>query len=83
MVRLVQVRWRIERDFQELKDEIGVDHCEGRGWRGFHLHGVLCIAAYAFFAGQRARLAPDCLSPSSKAAPLSEAFQPRGAASAP
>jgi SRSO17 transposase len=50
LVRLAKIRWRIERDYQELKDEIGLDHYEGRNWRGFHHHGALCIAAYAFLA---------------------------------
>ena len=45
LVHLAKVRWRIERDYQELKDEIGIDHYEGRGWLGFHHHGALCIAA--------------------------------------
>ncbi|HEU5321833.1 MAG TPA: IS701 family transposase, partial [Methylomirabilota bacterium] len=58
LVHLVKSRWRIERDYQELKDELGLDHYEGRGWRGFHHHGVLCIAAYAFLAAERARLSP-------------------------
>jgi SRSO17 transposase len=83
LVRLVQVRWRIERDFQELKDEIGLDHYEGRGWRGFHHHGVLCIAAYAFLAAERARLSPPLPVSFLQPAPLPAAFQPRGAPSAP
>jgi SRSO17 transposase len=83
LVRLVQVRWRIERDFQELKDEIGLDHFEGRGWRGFHHHGVLSIAAYAFLAAERARLSPPLPLSFLQAAALPAAFQPRGAASAP
>ena len=83
LVPMVQVRWRIERDFQELKDEIGLDHYEGRGWRGFHHHGVLCIAAYAFLAAERARLSPPLPVAFLQAAPLPEAFQPRGAAAAP
>ena len=58
LVRLAHLRWRIERDYQELKDEFGLDHFEGRGWRGFHHHGSLCIAAYAFLAAERARLSP-------------------------
>jgi len=58
LIRLAKVRWRIERDFQEMKDELGLDHCEGRGWRGFHHHGALCIAAYAFLIAERARLSP-------------------------
>jgi len=53
LVRLAKLRWRIERDYQELKDELGLDHYEGRGWRGFHHHGVLCIAAYAFLVAER------------------------------
>jgi SRSO17 transposase len=65
LVRLVKIRWRIERDYQELKDELGLDHYEGRGWEGFHHHGVLCIAAYAFLAAERARLPPQHLLPSS------------------
>jgi hypothetical protein len=64
LVRLAKIRWRIERDFQELKDEIGLDHYEGRGWRGFHHHRALCIAAYAFLAAERARLSPRHLLPS-------------------
>jgi hypothetical protein len=68
LVRLAHLRWRIERDYQELKDEFGLDHFEGRGWRGFHHHGSLCIAAYAFLAAERARLSPLSLCPSS--APL-------------
>ena len=58
LVRLAKLRWRIERDYQELKDEFGLDHFEGRGWRGFHHHGALCTAAYAFLAAERARFSP-------------------------
>ena len=48
LVATVKQRWRIERDYQELKQEIGLDHYEGRGWRGFHHHATLSIAAYGF-----------------------------------
>ena len=41
------MRWRVERDYEDLKQEIGLGHYEGRGWRGFHHHGTLAIAAYA------------------------------------
>jgi SRSO17 transposase len=58
LIRLAKLRWRIERDYEELKQEVGLDHFEGRGWRGFHHHGALCIAAYAFLAAERARLSP-------------------------
>jgi SRSO17 transposase len=83
LVRLVKIRWRIERDYQEMKDEIGLDHYEGRSWRGFHHHGVLCIAAYAFLAAERARLSPPAPLAFLHAAPLPKDFRPRGAAGAP
>jgi SRSO17 transposase len=53
LARLVKLRWRVERDYQELKGEIGLDHYEGRTWRGFHHHATLCAAAHAFLALQR------------------------------
>ncbi len=65
LVRLATIRWRIQRDYEELKSEFGLDHFEGRGWRGFHHHGTLCVAAYAFVAAERARLSPLSLCPSS------------------
>jgi len=52
------MRWRIERDYQELKQEFGLAQYEGRGWRGFHHHATLCIAAYAFLLTDR--LSQDC-----------------------
>lgn len=58
LVAKAKLRWRVERDYQELKDEIGLDHYEGRGWRGFHHHASLCIATYAFILAERARLSP-------------------------
>jgi SRSO17 transposase len=80
LVRLVKIRWRIERDYQELKDELGLDHYEGRGWMGFHHHGVLCIAGYAFLAAERARLSPPAPLTFLRAAPVPKGFRPRGAA---
>ncbi|HKT28081.1 MAG TPA: IS701 family transposase, partial [Dyella sp.] len=41
------------RDYQDLKQEFGLDHYEGRGWRGFHHHASLSIAAYAFLLSER------------------------------
>ena len=52
LVNLAKLRWRIERDYQELKQEFGLGHFEGRGWRGFHHHAALCIAAYGFIISQ-------------------------------
>jgi len=82
LVRLGMMRWRIERDYQELKDEFGLDHYEGRGWRGFHHHGILCIAAYAFLAAERARLSPPEPLSFLRHARLPKGFHPRGAPSA-
>jgi SRSO17 transposase len=53
LVAAVKIRWRIERDYQELKQEFGLDEFEGRNWRGFHHHATLCIAAYGFLIGER------------------------------
>jgi SRSO17 transposase len=78
LIRIAKIRWRIERDYQELKDEIGLDHFEGRGWRGFHHHGALCIAAYAFLAAERARLSPPEPLSFLRAAPIPRGFKPRG-----
>jgi SRSO17 transposase len=78
LVRLAKLRWRVERDFQELKDELGLDHYEGRGWRGFHHHGALCIAAYDFLAAERARLSPPAPVAFLRPARLPKGFRPRG-----
>jgi SRSO17 transposase len=79
LVQLAKLRWRIERDYQELKDELGLDHFEGRGWRGFHHHGALCIAAYAFLAAERARLSPPAPLAFLRPARVPKGFTPRGA----
>ena len=57
-VRLAKQRWIIERDYEELKQELGLGHFEGRGWRGFHHHATLCIAAYGFLVAERSRFSP-------------------------
>jgi SRSO17 transposase len=63
LVHAAKARWRIERDYQELKQEVGLGHYEGRSWRGFHHHASLCIAAYGF------RVAERCLFPLKPASP--------------
>jgi SRSO17 transposase len=59
LVDLAKLRWRIERDYQELKQEVGLGHYEGRGWRGFHHHATLCIAAYGFLISERETIPPS------------------------
>jgi Transposase DDE domain len=59
LVDRAKLRWRIERDYQELKQEVGLAHYEGRGWRGLHHHVTLCIAAYGFLIAERASFSPS------------------------
>ena len=59
LVRLAKLRWRVERDYQEMKQEVGLDHFEGRSWRGFHHHATLCAVAHGFLAIRRALFPPD------------------------
>jgi hypothetical protein len=84
LVDLAKLRWRIERDYQELKQEVGLDHFEGRGWRGFHHHATLCIAAYGFLISEKETIPPS--GPRSSglfpAAALPKNYRPRGSAAA-
>jgi SRSO17 transposase len=59
LVDAAKLRWRIERDYQELKQEVGLSDYEGRGWRGFHHHATLCIAAYGFLISERETIPPS------------------------
>ena len=59
LVDAAKLRWRIERDYEELKQEVGLGHFEGRGWRGFHHHATLCIAAYGFLISEREMIPPS------------------------
>jgi SRSO17 transposase len=84
LVYFAKLRWRIERDYQELKQEVGLGHFEGRGWRGFHHHATLCIAAYAFLISER-EMIPPSTSHSATMFPtpaLSSGRRPRGSAAA-
>ena len=59
LVDRTKLRWRIERDYQDLKQEVGLGHYEGRGWRGLHHHITLCVAAYGFLIAERASFSPS------------------------
>jgi len=80
LVAIAKLRWRIERDYQELKQEIGLGHFEGRGWRGFHHHATLCIAAYGFLVAERSSFPPSGpdLRPSFTLPQVPAGWQPRG-----
>jgi SRSO17 transposase len=80
LVHLAKHRWIIERDYQELKQELGLGHYEGRRWRGFPHHATLCIAAYGFLVAERSRFSPSARAghlglPASSPSPR---FRPRG-----
>jgi SRSO17 transposase len=84
LVYFAKLRWRIERDYQELKQEVGLGHFEGRGWRGFHHHATLCIAAYGFLICERETIPP---SPTRSTRMLPKlavpgGYRPRGSAAA-
>ena len=80
LVKITKHRWIIERDYEELKQELGLGHYEGRGWRGFHHHATLCVAAYGFLVAERNRFSPSAhIGSLGLSAPgLSPDFRPRG-----
>src|SRR6202163_3248556 len=82
LVDLTKLRWRIERDYQELKQELGLGDYEGRGWRGFHHHATLCIAAYGFLIAERGAIPPSGppSSPQLSRSAIPQGYRPRGAA---
>jgi SRSO17 transposase len=85
LVNTAKLRWRIERDYQDLKQELGLGHYEGRGWRGLHHHATLCIAAYGFLVSEREAIPP---SGQEDAFPVEEpalpnGYRPRGAPNPP
>ena len=85
LVKMAKHRWIIERDYEELKQELGLGHFEGRNWRGFHHHATLCIAAYGFLVAERNRFSPSARAGhlgfvTSRTAPD---FRPRGSPRSP
>jgi SRSO17 transposase len=85
LVDIAKLRWRIERDYQELKQEVGLGHFEGRGWRGFHHHATLCIAAYGFLISERETIPPSGPRRTMQFPPatLPSGYRPRGSTTAP
>ncbi|MFZ1105954.1 MAG: IS701 family transposase [Hyphomicrobiaceae bacterium] len=85
MIDIVMMRWRIERDYQELKQEVGLGHFEGRSWRGFHHHATMCIAAYGFLVAERGAFPPS--GPRSRylleKPALPQGYRPRGSPTPP
>src|SRR5271168_370698 len=58
IVRRIKQRWRIERSYEDLKGELGLDHFEGRSYRGWQHHVTCALACYAFLVAERARAFP-------------------------
>jgi SRSO17 transposase len=86
LVAITKLRWRIERDYEELKQELGLGHFEGRNWRGFHHHATLSIAAYGFLVLERCLFPPSANSQPVEAEsiqvqipPMQSDYTPRGA----
>ena len=82
LVDFAKLRWRIERDYQELKQELGLGDYEGRGWRGFHHHATLCIAAYGFLIAERGAIPPSApaFAAQLSGSAIPAGYRPRGAA---
>jgi SRSO17 transposase len=83
LVDAIKLRWRVERDYQELKQEVGLGHYEGRGWRGFHHHATLCIAAYGFLIAERRTIPPSGHPCAGRLQTSAVSRRPRPAQSAP
>jgi len=78
LVATTMQRWRIERDYQELKSELGLTHYEGRSWLGFHHHAALCVAAYGFLLLERGDFSPSKRRIELPQPSLPNDFKPRG-----
>ena len=81
LVDQIKLRWWIERDYLELKQEVGLGHYEGRGWRGFHHHATLCIAAYGFLTSEKETIPPSAgrIDTSRQKPAFPDGYRPRGA----
>jgi SRSO17 transposase len=84
LVDLTKLRWRIERDYLELKQEVGLGHYEGRGWRGFHHHASLCVAAYGFLVSEKETIPPSGPARAWRGprSAVPDGYRPRGSAAA-
>ena len=85
LIKMAKHRWIVERDYEELKQELGLGHFEGRNWRGFHHHATLCIAAYGFLVAERNLFSPSASAgdPGFVAPGPASDFRPRGSPRTP
>jgi len=82
LVVLAHIRWRIERDYEDLKQELGLDHCEGRGQVGWNHHVSVRMAAFAFLLRERALGSSPCGADFQRLRPNTRTVRPRGSAAA-
>jgi len=68
-VLLWRSRRPVEQGYQQMKEELGLDHFEGRSWRGFHHHACLVMLAFGFLALERLRIEPIPVTPGKKGRP--------------
>lgn len=68
-VRLWKTRWPVEQGYQQMKEELGLAHFEGRSWRGFHHHVCLVMLAYGFLALEQLRAKRNPVKPGKKGIP--------------
>jgi SRSO17 transposase len=82
LVYLAKLRWLIERDYLELKQEICLGHYEGRSWRGLHHYAAWCIAAYGFLVAEHVAIPTSVVGACRlvQALSLPDGYQPRDAA---
>jgi SRSO17 transposase len=84
LVDYAKLRWRIEHDYKELKQEVGLGNFEGRGWRGFHHHAAMSIAVYGFLISERGAFPPSAATAKVllPGFALPQGYRPRGSAAA-
>lgn len=83
-VRGLKQRWPVERGYAQLKDELGLDHFEGRSWTGFHHHATMTFLAYGFLALERQRAQQELdLATAAAAVPPADDLPPRRSPAVP
>jgi SRSO17 transposase len=73
LVNTFKMRWRIERSYEDLKGELGLDHYEGRSFVGWHHHVSVVLACYAFLVAEHARSFPPSAKRTSRTSTLKRA----------
>jgi SRSO17 transposase len=75
-VRLWKSRWPVEQGYQQMKEELGLNHFEGRSWRGFHHHACLVMLSYGFLVLEQLRAKESPVQPGKKRQPAAADHRP-------